>query len=256
MQDDRRRCLANTDVVILCGGLGTRLRGVLDGTPKVLAPIAGRPFLDYLLAWLNGVGARRFVLALGYQAEAVLAAIARFGTSELQFVPVIETAPLGTAGALRLARGQISSDPALVVNGDSFVATDLCAALGEHRRLRAWASVLCTEVRDAGRYGRVELARNGRIARFVEKAPGDAVPGLINAGVYIFSAAALDAVANGDAPSLERDVLAAMPAGTLQAIAGRYPFIDIGTPESWREAADFQPRMIQPLFAKESASPP
>lgn len=256
MQDDRRRCLANIDVVILCGGLGTRLRGVLDATPKVLAPIAGRPFLDYLLAWLSGFGARRFVLALGYRAEAVLAAIARFETGELQFVPVIETAPLGTAGALRLARGHVGSDPALVVNGDSFVAADLCAALAEHRRGQAWASVLCTEVADTGRYGRIELAENGRIASFLEKAPGDAVPGLINAGVYIFSAAALDAVASGDATSLERDVLAAMPAGTLQAIAGRHPFIDIGTPESWRAAADFLPRMIQPLFADESATPP
>ena len=67
-----RYCLADVDVAILAGGLGTRIQGVLGETPKVLAPINGRPFLDYLIVWLESFGARRIVLCLGHRAETVV----------------------------------------------------------------------------------------------------------------------------------------------------------------------------------------
>jgi NDP-sugar pyrophosphorylase family protein len=252
----RGRCLRDIDVVVLAGGLGLRLRDAIGPLPKVLAPIAGRPFLDYLLAWLEGFGARRVVLSLGYQAEMVLAYLAARPPSALVLVPVVEPAPLGTAGALRFVRGLLGSDPVMVLNGDSLVDADLSLLLAAHARAGTALSMLCTEVPGCGRYGRVELTRDQRVERFVEKDESFAAPGLINAGIYVVSAGLLDTIALGTASSFERDVLAAAPPHTIQALAGRFPFIDIGTSESLNEAVDFLPKTVSIADAPPSGRSP
>ena len=231
-------CLARLDVLVLAGGLGLRMREALDGGPKLLAPVAGRPFLDHLLDWLAGFGARRIVFALGYGAEAVLDHFARVRKPGLELVSVVEPQPLGTAGAIRFARGRLGSDPVLVVNGDSFVDADLSELVERHREAAALATLLCTEVEDAGRYGRVVIDGAGRVAGFVEKDASHRGSATISAGVYLLSQRLLDEIAAGTAASLERDVFERMPAGSLAALAGRFGFIDIGTPESFARAAE------------------
>lgn len=228
--------LAHMDVVVLAGGLGTRLRGVLDDTPKVLAPIAGRPFLGYLLDRLADQGARRVVLCLGHLADRVTGWLEREATPEtLDVVCRIEPQPLGTAGALRFVRGDLRSDTVLVLNGDTFIDADLPAFLSAHRRSECEASILCVEVDDASRFGRLDIGDGGRIRRFTEKAPGS---GTINAGVYLFSATLLDRLAADRASSLEHDVLEKAAPGTLNAHVVKARFIDIGTPDSLAAAAD------------------
>jgi mannose-1-phosphate guanylyltransferase len=228
------RCLEDLDVFVIAGGLGTRIEPVLGNVPKLLAPVSGRPYLSYLLDWLKRFGAARVVLGLGHQAQAVVDFLRRDTASlrDLVVETVIEPRPLGTAGAIRFARGSLRSDPVLVLNGDSFADADLCKFLEYHRRMKAKATLLCAEVDDAGRYGRVELDQAGRIQGFVEK--DDAFHGgsPVSAGVYFFSAALLDELAAGNAASLERDVFARAPAGSLAAFTGRFAFIDIGTPQS------------------------
>jgi mannose-1-phosphate guanylyltransferase len=149
---------------------------------------------------------------------------------------VTEPRPLGTAGAIRFARPNLRSDPVLVMNGDSFVDADLCAFVAHHRRVKAKATLLCAEVDDAGRYGRVELDGKGRIRGFIEKDPDFHSRSAVSAGVYLFSAALLDEITAGDATSLERDVFGRAAAGSLDAFAGPFAFIDIGTPESLKLA--------------------
>ncbi len=232
------RCLEALDVLVLAGGLGTRLQAALGDTPKLLAPIAGKPYLAYLLAWLGRFGARRVVLGLGHLAEAVRAYLARTPMPGFEIVPVVEPRPLGTAGAVRFARGALRTDPALVMNGDSLVDADLCALLLRHRAARALGTILCTEVEDAGRYGRIALDRDGRIERFVEKDPACRGAATVSAGVYALSAQLLDEIAAGSARSLEQEVFQHLPAGTLAALSGRYRFIDIGTPDSLARAAE------------------
>lgn len=227
-----REALAGIDVAILAGGLGTRLRGAIGETPKVLAPVAGKPFLDHLFAWLFGFGAGRIVMCLGYRADMVVDHLKQAPKS-LEIVTSIEPKPLGTAGGLRLAIPQFRSDPVLVINGDTFVDADLAAFVDEHRRTAARASILTTTVPSMARYGRLEIGADGMIARFAEKDPSDTGPGPINAGLYLFSRVWLQELARGNAESLERDVFAAAPAGSFRAIAaGQAAFIDIGTPES------------------------
>ena len=231
-------CLATIDVVILAGGLGTRLRPAIGTLPKILAPVAGRPFLDHLLDRLAGFGVRRVILALGYRADAVQTAIAARAPATMTLVPLVEPEPLGTAGALRFVRRSILSDPVLVLNGDSVTEVDLCAFLAAHRRTAAAISMVCTEAADTGRFGRIDIAPAGRVAGFREKAETGG-PGLINAGIYLLAAPVLDAIAGSAASSFEREILAVQPTGTIHAFAGRFAFIDIGTPQSLSEAATF-----------------
>ena len=233
------RCLESLDVFVLAGGLGTRIRPVLGDQPKVLAPIRGRPYLSYLLHWLQRYGARRVVLGLGYRAQAVIDYLRSKPPCGVQVATVIEPQPLGTAGAVRFARNELRSDPVLVMNGDSFTAADLCEFVDGHRAAgpAAAASMLCAEVDNAGRYGRVEIDESGWVRSFIEKDTSFAGSAPVNAGVYLISARLLDQIAAGQAASLERDVFERLPPQSLRAFAGRFAFIDIGTPESLALAA-------------------
>jgi mannose-1-phosphate guanylyltransferase len=228
--------LADLDVAVLAGGLGTRLAGAVPGLPKILAPVAGRPFAEHLLDWLAREGARRIVFLLGHRADAVRAHLAAHPRAGLVFEALVEPSPLGTGGALAFARARLGTDPVLTVNGDTFVDSDLSPLRTAHETARAAAAMLCVRVPDAGRYGRIEIA-DGRVARFVEKDTSIRGEGPINAGVYLLSARLLDTVPRGRAVSLERDVFEKLPPGSIAArLDERARFVDIGTPDSWRGA--------------------
>jgi NDP-sugar pyrophosphorylase family protein len=228
------RCLEELDVFVIAGGLGSRISPVLGNTPKLLAPISGHPYLAYLLDWLRRFGATRIVLGLGHQAHAIIEYLERSKCTHaaLAVETVIEPRPLGTAGAIRFARHQLRTDPVLVMNGDSFADADLCEFVECHRAGKAKATLLCSAVDDAGRYGRVDIDSSGHIRGFIEKDIGFHGGGVVNAGVYMFSAALLDDIAAGSATSLEREVFERASAGSLAAFVGNFRFIDIGTPES------------------------
>ena len=234
-------CLAEIDVLILAGGLGTRLAGVLVGKPKVLAPIGSRTFLDILLDRLAHFGAKRIVLSLGHLADEVQRHLAASPRSDLSVEWVVEPEPQGTDGALRFARSALRSPTVLILNGDSLIDADLCGLVETHRSSGVEATLLCTRVSDAARFGTVEID-GGRIQRFHEKT-GFSLPGTINAGVYVMSGGLLDQVAVLPGPSLERDIFQKLSPGTLGAHAGDFSFIDIGTPEDFARAVDFVRRL-------------
>ncbi|KAA0680205.1 nucleotidyl transferase (plasmid) [Azospirillum brasilense] len=227
--------LTDIDVTLLAGGLGSRMRGVSGDTPKVLAPIAGRAFLGHLLDHLAAYGARRVVLCLGHLADRVTAWLAQGDTNRsLDVVCQIEPSQMGSAAALAYIRKDLKAGTVLVMSGDTFLDADLRAFVASHRLSGAEASVLCVEVEDAARFGRVEVGPDSRVRQFLDKAPGR---GVINAGVYLFSAAFLDRLAASGASSLTRDVLHKMPPGTLHGHVAKARFIDMGTPESLAVAA-------------------
>jgi len=227
----------STDIIVLAGGLGTRLRGVLPDAPKIMAPIAGRPFLDHLLLWFREQGARRVLLGLGYRADAVVRYLESHAFPGLDIETIVETEPLGTAGAIAFARPRLAGDPVLVVNGDTFVDADLNAFLTAHRASGTEASLLAAWVDCPGRYGRLILDHD-RVLRFEEKDPSAVAPSWINAGFYLFRQSLLDRIARLSRGSLERDVLAALPPGSIHAFPVRGRFLDIGTPESLGSAEE------------------
>jgi D-glycero-alpha-D-manno-heptose 1-phosphate guanylyltransferase len=221
-------------VAILCGGLGTRLRAAVADRPKALAPVAGRPFLAWLLDLLDLHGFSRVVLCTGFQAGQIEA---EFGASHqgLQLRYSAEPTLLGTGGALRHALPQLESENILVVNGDSYCCTDLGRFWRDHVDSRAAASMLISQVVDSRRYGSVQLNSAGLITAFQEKTACTG-PGWINAGVYLANRALLQAIPPGRACSLEREIFPAWIKLGLRGVKSDSPFVDIGTPDSYAGA--------------------
>lgn len=230
--------LSDIDVVVLAGGLGTRIQAVLGDTPKLLAPIGKRTYLDLLLDWLQGFGARRVILSLGHLADKIVTYVDEHPRAGLEIISVIEPEPMGTAGALRFARNQVNTDVSLVMNGDSWIDVDLAVFCDAQTQGDAAGTLLCVRVADAGRYGKIEISDNCRVTAFSEK-QSNAGPGLINAGVYAFSKTVWDMITTSDGRSLERDIFAKQSDCLAAFDAGDVPFIDIGTPESLAQAASF-----------------
>lgn len=230
--------LAGLSTAILAGGLGTRLRSVVADRPKVLAPVAGKPYLAHLLEQLARAGIRETTLLVGFAAERVRSA---FGNAHagLSLSYSVEPQPLGTAGALRLALPLLQSETILLLNGDSYCDVDLPALLAFHRAHRGVATLTLAEVPDGSRFGRVTCNSDQRIERFEEKG-GSAGPGWINAGVYLLNRDALNELEPGRSVSLEREVLPRwVERGAVFGFPGSRRFIDIGTPESYAEAEAF-----------------
>ncbi len=227
------------DVLVLAGGLGTRTANILDKTPKILAPLDGRPYLDYLVHWLGRYGVRRTVLSLGHLGQEVLRYLDSHPYPSMEIVPVVEPTPMGTLGGIAHCRDQIHSDPVLVVNGDTYIDADLGAFLEFHQSQDFGGSLVCTRVDDASRYGGVEFDSRGAITAFREKPPDGGGAGYVSGGMYLLGAAALDHIGTIGTGSVERDFFADQSALRLGAFSGHFKFIDFGTPESIQEAQQF-----------------
>ena len=235
--------MATEEAIILAGGFGTRLRGVVDDVPKPLAPVAGRPFLAWLLDRLAACGIRRCILATGYLSETIERSIgARWNGMEIAYS--VEPEPLGTGGAIRLAATRLQGAGTHVLNGDTWLEYDPAALEASARAVDASMAIALAQVDDVARYGAVDVAE-GRVAAFREK--GEIGPGWINAGCYFLGADALAALPQG-AFSFERDVLQPRTtAGQVAAFKATAGFIDIGVPDDYRRA--------QGLFARAAGMP-
>lgn len=229
---------SDTDVLVLAGGLGTRLRAVVPDRPKALADIHDRPFIHYLLDQVRAAGFRRVILCVGYKADQMETRL-RAEAGNLELVFSREEAPLGTAGALGLAAPLIRSERALVLNGDSLVEADLAGFLAWHGQSPFAAGLVAVEVPDAARFGTLRIGAGGRIEAFLEKQQRPE-PGWINAGAYCVPRARLAAIPRDRAMSLEADIFPGwVGEGALGAWPVRGRFIDIGTPQSYAAAASF-----------------
>ena len=226
--------MAADQAIVLAGGLGTRLRSVVADLPKALAPVAGRPFLAWLLDALEAGGVRHVVLATGYMAAAVERfAGPRWGAMAVDYSR--EDQPLGTGGAVRLAAGRLAPGEGVhVVNGDTFLRYAPQALQAATEAAGADAGVALARVDDVSRYGSVAIAGD-RIEAFREKQGTGG--GFINAGCYYLTPRALAALPDRENFSLERDVLEPMArSGALAAFTRTSGFIDIGVPEDFHRA--------------------
>lgn len=225
--------IADMDVVLLCGGRGTRLQSVVPTQQKTTAEIQGRPFLSLLLEHLDKVGFRRFVVCVGYRAGDVEAFLRTFKSNspiELSW----ESSPLGTGGALWNARSRVSSDHVLVLNGDSFCPVDYAGMVRLHVASRADATIAVVETDQADDYGTVRVNQEDGITAFNEKEKHGV--GFVNAGVYVFRKKAVDSLCETTPCSLEKDVFPRMVSERLMAFKCSGPLIDIGTPERYEKA--------------------
>lgn len=231
------KALSSITAVVLAGGLGTRLRSVVNDRPKVLAEIRGQPFLTYLLDQLASAGVRNVVLCTGYLGEQVRAT---FGDTydNIRLIYSQESAPLGTAGALRLALPLFKSDSVLVMNGDSYCDVEVRPFRDWHFQREAHASMVLVEVADVGQFGSVEVDPLGKVMGFKEKNMTRRA-GWINAGVYMVAVSLVESIPKVGAVSLERTMFPAWIHHGLYGYRSEGKFLDIGTPEKFALAEQF-----------------
>ena len=224
-------------VLILAGGLGTRLKDITLNVPKPMVEIAGKPFLDYLLEDLSRQGIKEITLLVGHKKEII---IDHFGNTfkNLNLEYALEENPLGTGGALKSAIEMYpNEDEFIVVNGDTFFGIDYKSFLSQRKGL---ATLALSFQKDISRYGNVILNSDNQILQFKEKIHngGD---GFINGGIVYIKRTILESMM-ADVFSFERDILEKMAPIGIYGVQCIGSFIDIGTPASYLESQTLFPK--------------
>jgi D-glycero-alpha-D-manno-heptose 1-phosphate guanylyltransferase len=237
-------CPDNVKVVLLVGGLGTRLRSVVPGRAKPLASVGDRPFLELLLRQLSAQHFRKIVLCTGYRAQDIEGFLGDGLGWHLEIEYSKESSPLGTAGALKLAEPLLHGSPEFIVmNGDSFIELDFQRLLGSHHQFGGLATLTVTRIENQMRYGTVLIDSDRRVSGFLEKTVARS-SGFVNAGVYVFNSKILEFIPHGPS-SLERDIFPKILPHGVHAIEQHGIFIDIGTPEDYAHAQGLSERLYQ-----------
>jgi mannose-1-phosphate guanylyltransferase len=222
--------------LVLAGGEGTRLRPLTLTLPKPVIPLAGRPFLSFMLDWLHRHGVDDVLLSCGYRSHDVERVLGHEHQG-MRLRYVVEDEPLGTAGPLRLAADEgVLADRVLVLNGDCLTDIDLTAELAQHEATGAKATLALVAVDDTSSYGVVPTSDDGQVEAFLEKRPGPAPTNRINAGAYVLERSVVDRVPAGRAVSIEREVFPELVGDGLYGYLSDGYWIDIGTPERYLEA--------------------
>jgi D-glycero-alpha-D-manno-heptose 1-phosphate guanylyltransferase len=222
------------EVIVLAGGFGTRLREAVPDLPKVMAPVAGRPFLSHVIDTLHMQGLSRFIFSLGYKAD-VIEQFLKDRYPTLDYATVIEEEPLGTGGGIRLALQKAKDENVLIVNGDTLFKVDVGALFQQHAHHRAECTLALKPMNAFDRYGAVQLDGEERIHSFEEKRFYDA--GLINGGVYLLNKERFFQRSFPRCFSFEKNYLEMYCSeGRFYGAVQEGYFIDIGIPSDFEKA--------------------
>jgi D-glycero-D-manno-heptose 1,7-bisphosphate phosphatase len=233
--------------VVLAGGLGIRLRALTEKQPKPLLPVAGRPFLEWLLDNLSSQGVANVVLAIGHGADVFSQWLERL-ESPMKVETFIESEPLGTGGALPLMRDQLEQS-FFLLNGDTMFDASLASLERALLDSGTLAAVALRSVPDTARYGRVTLD-GSKVVGFAEKRAqnSESREGLTNGGIYAFRQEAIGRL--GTPSSIETELLPALVLeGALSGVVDEGFFVDIGLPETYSQAQTSVPEWWQEKLA-------
>lgn len=222
------------EVIILAGGLGTRLRSVVADIPKCMATVAGKPFLYYVIEYFKKQGVEKFIFSLGYKHEMIEAWLNE--KYPLMFrQSSVETEPLGTGGAIKLACTLATGKNVLVINGDTLFSVDVKMLSSFHHTFGADCTLSLKPMLHFDRYGVVEMNKDNSIASFKEKQSYE--NGLINGGVYALNAVKFRQEDLPEKFSFEKDYLEKKykQRKMYGFVQDKY-FIDIGIPEDYEKA--------------------
>jgi D-glycero-alpha-D-manno-heptose 1-phosphate guanylyltransferase len=223
-----------TEAIILAGGLGTRLKSLIKNVPKSIAPVAGRPFLYYVLKQLKQQKIERLIFSLGYKHEMIEEYLWEWG-DEFEMAFAIEDEPLGTGGGLRDAAEMMNQQNAFVLNADTFYDVDLALMDKQHQQLQSHLTIALKPMKNFNRYGIVEIDADKNIIGFKEKQ--QTAEGLINGGIYLMNKSIMTDFKFPKKFSFEKDFLETHY-NFLQFhsfVSDTY-FIDIGVPEDFEKA--------------------
>ena len=222
--------------LVLAGGEGTRLRPLTYTMPKPVLPLAGRPFLSFMLDWARLHRVDEVILSCGFMSDDVRRVLGDiYDGMRLRYV--VEREPLGTAGPVRLAYDQgVLEERLLVLNGDVLTDMDLTAELAQHERTGARVTLALYGVEDTSSYGVVPTDDDGQVEAFLEKT-ADPPTNRINAGAYVVERSVVgDRIPAGRPVSFEREVFPGLVGEGLYGYSAAGYWIDIGTPERYLEA--------------------
>jgi len=228
------RGLGGLEAIILAGGLGTRLRPVVSDLPKCMAPVAGKPFLHFVVEQLKRQGVEKFIFSLGYKHEMIEAWLhEQYPTLNIQCS--IEEEPLGTGGAVKLACSLATGKNVLVLNGDTFFNIDLYQLANFHNDQDADCTLSLKPMQDFDRYGVVELNKEHSIISFKEKSRYET--GFINGGIYALNRERFLQEELPQKFSFEKDYLEQFFNKRIMfGLPQDEYFIDIGIPEDYERA--------------------
>lgn len=222
------------ECIILAGGLGTRLRSEVSDLPKCMAPVGGRPFLQYLIDFLLAQGVTRIIFSVGYLHQSIESFVQQ-QYPELHCHFSLEQEPLGTGGAIKLALQQATQPNILILNGDTLFLANLKTLMQFHVQHENDCTLSLKPMKEFDRYGVVEINQQSSIQSFREKQFYSA--GLINGGVYALNAASFQGLPFPEKFSFEQDYLEKYHASQkMMGIAQDSYFIDIGIPEDYQRA--------------------
>lgn len=222
------------EAIILAGGLGTRLREAVPDLPKCMAPVAGKPFLSYVIDELRMQGIERFIFSLGYKAEKITAYLKEFYPT-LEYATAIEHEPLGTGGGIQFCLQHVHADNVLIANGDTLFKINLDELTVIHQTKNAECTIALKPLQNFDRYGVVSLSDDGMINAFQEKK--FYTEGLINGGIYLLNKQLFLQHQFAQKFSFEKEYLEKFVSkgGCYGSLQNGY-FIDIGIPEDLKKA--------------------
>ena len=224
--------------ILLCGGMGTRLRSVVSDRPKPMADICGKPFLQYLLEMLREKGITEVIFALGYMGEMIEEYFQDGSAFGLQIAYSYEEDPLGTGGAIRNALPKIMEEEVLVLNADTYFPMDYQGLYRFHQENDGDFSLATRAVPDISRYGAVRRDAAGRILAWNEKLEdgGQPLAGEINGGIYVMKKSLIAEIPEGK-QSLEQDCVPKWLSEGKRIFGLPFDgyFMDIGIPKDYQQ---------------------
>lgn len=224
--------------ILLCGGMGTRLRSVVSDRPKPMADICGKPFLQYLLEMLRDKGITEVIFALGYMGEMIEEYFQDGSAFGLKIAYSYEEEPLGTGGAIRNALPKILEEEVLVLNADTYFPMDYQGLYRFHQENDGDFSLATRAVPDISRYGAVRRDAAGRILAWNEKLEdgGQPLAGEINGGIYVMKKSLIAEIPEGK-QSLEQDCIPKWLSEGKRIFGLPFEgyFMDIGIPKDYQQ---------------------
>jgi len=222
------------EVIILAGGLGTRLRKVVPNVPKPMVNINGKPFLEYLLLFLKKQGIEKVILSVGYKYEIIKNYFGNFFEGmELKYS--IEKELLGTGGAIKKSLSFVEEDMVFILNGDTLFKINFESLYSFHTKKQSYLTVALKYMKNFSRYGCVEIDKDNKIVSFKEK--GFYKEGLINGGIYLLNKEFYLFLAPMEKFSFEKEILEKFyKTYNFYGFPTNGYFIDIGVPNDYERA--------------------
>lgn len=216
------------NVIILCGGLSTRLGDITKSIPKILLNIGGKTVFDWQLSMIKSLEVDDVILAAGHLSDVLKKEIGDVYDG-FNIIHVIEDKRLGTGGAIKHALSfvKMPDEPTCILNGDILTSVRL-KDMAEHLSTSSDGIILGTLVHDAASYGTLVYDRNKHLKAFKEK-EGVNKSGYINGGIYIFNKKISRYFPPKDTFSIEYDVFPNVK--DLYVYESGEQWIDIGVPE-------------------------